>query len=132
MLGSNHQRCVADALYQALESELIRARDNPLHGMIAVSHKMELLSNGIARCSVQLECKAGCGWLIGATTAQDIRSLMEKLVLIERILIRTLESAPSERISEILSSVFPENMVEDQNCRPKGIEESDLNVKPGK
>ena len=74
----------AKALDDAVRIELDR---EDLHRSIEVSYVTESLSNGIKRCSVQVECKAGCGYLVEAF-GEEADMLREKAAAIQNMLSR--------------------------------------------
>lgn len=64
-----------DALNQAINKEFKRAEESKLHKVLRVRLSMTKSSNGLDVCSVQVECRAGCGHLIRAfgEEASDLR-----------------------------------------------------------
>ena len=109
------------ALGQAILEELTLAEDNSRHGTIHISCEVKCLSNGIKRCSAQIECGAGCGWLVEADGGQaDV--LQQKAIAIQSMLHGPVEEAPMS-LSEILLAVIPEFLIESQPAMPKRVQE---------
>lgn len=87
------------ALASAIMAEHDRMGETPLHGVIRLSYSTAFLANGIKRCSVQVECKAGCGYLIQAV-GEEADRLQEKAIAMQNVL--------SEGIQEISTDEFPD------------------------
>lgn len=82
------------ALAQAILEEITLAEDNPGHGAIHISCEVKCLSNGIKHCSAQIECGAGCGWLVQAF-GEEAELLEQKAIAIQRHLNRAEETSTS-------------------------------------
>ena len=93
------------ALASAIMTELDRLGETPLHGAIHLSYKDATLPNGIRRCSVQLECKAGCGYLIQAV-GEEADILHQKTTTIQALLAGACLSQKS--LLEDLLLLFPD------------------------
>ena len=61
MLGNSEH-----ALNRAIATERDKESESELHGIIRLSCAMTFLTNGVKCCTVQVECKAGCGYLVEA------------------------------------------------------------------
>lgn len=86
MLNTSYTQCnTGDALARAITEELDRAGESPLHGAIHVSCKAAFLRNGIKHCSVQIECEAGCGYLVEAF-GEEADLLQEKAIATQNLL----------------------------------------------
>jgi hypothetical protein len=94
------------ALARAVMEELDRAGESALHGVIELSCATALLSNGIKSCAVQIECKAGCGYLIQAF-GEEADTLQEKALAIQNFLKEADNNGSSKSPSERLMSLFP-------------------------
>jgi hypothetical protein len=104
------------ALAQAFSWEMKRARSNPLHGLFEISCKLDTLSNGIRRCSVQVRCKAECGWLV-ETFGSEAEALERKVQYIKLVLReRSIKHLLLE--SEMLEVLFPECVIEGRCAIP--------------
>lgn len=113
-LGSSEQ-----ALAQAIRQELDRADGacgNPKHGTIHVSCEAAHMKNGIKHCSVQIECEAGCGWLVQAF-GDEAEELEQKANTIQRLLYCGIEGA-SMPLCQILLSCFPRLTIDDRLTMP--------------
>ena len=100
------------ALAQAILDELARTEGNTQHGTINISYDEKCLSNGIKHCSVQIECGAGCGWLIEACEC-EAEVLGQKASAIQGM----VQGSGKENIRtlpEILLTVFPEFVLQKQ------------------
>jgi len=73
------------ALTRAIIGELDKEGESPLHGLIRLSCAMTFLTNGIKCCTVQIQCEAGCGYLVEAF-GEEAEILREKAITIQRIL----------------------------------------------
>lgn len=105
------------ALAQAILNELVNAEGNSQHGVIRISYDSKYLPNGIKHCTVQIECIAGCGWLIEAYE-EEAETLEQKAITIHR----RLEGLATEALTplrDILLAVFPEFVIERQAAMPK-------------
>lgn len=109
------------ALAQAIWEEHQRAEENGRHGTIHISWITRLLRNGIAQCSVQIECEAGCGWLVEEQGDHAIE-LIEKAAIIHKIINSSVQGQMA--LAKILSSAFPEFIVESD---PIGTEKKQVN-----
>lgn len=100
-------RCDSEyALASAIMTELDRIDESPLHGAIHLSCSTVILANGMRRCSVQLECKAGCGYMIQAV-GEEADTLQQKAVAIQCILSEGVQEASSKSTLKDLLSIFP-------------------------
>jgi hypothetical protein len=118
---SNTFNSSVHALAQAILDELVKAEENLQHGAIYVSYNDKSLPNGIKHCTVQIECNAGCGWLIEAFEG-EAEALEQKAIAIQKRLqglgIETLTPLP-----DILLAVFPEFVIERQATVLKSAKE---------
>jgi hypothetical protein len=94
-----------------------RSEDKSQHGAIHVSCVAKNLQNGLKHCVVQVECKAGCGYLIQALE-EEADSLQERATAIQRMLNREVQAPKS--LSDILYEVFPEFLIENRPTISKG------------
>ena len=85
------------ALIRAITAELDRKEgESPLHRTINLSCRTTSMANGIKWCAVQVECKAGCGYLVEAY-GDEAEKLHLKATAIQRMLEedkKTLEGSP--------------------------------------
>lgn len=118
-LGSSEQ-----ALAQAIIQELDKADGacgNPQHGTIHISCEAAFMRNGIKYCSVQIECEAGCGWLVQAFGDEAVE-LEHKINTIQRLLDCDIEGVPMP-LCQILLSCFPRLTIEDRPTITKNSKE---------
>lgn len=99
-------RSSAEALGRAVMAELERDDASLLHKAIEVSCKAELLANGIKRCTVQIECKAGCGYLV-QDFGEEADMLQEKAAAIKSLLREGVQHYSPKSLFEALQSLFP-------------------------
>ena len=99
------------ALASAIMAELDRLGETPLHGAIHLSYTTAALSNGIRQCSVQLECKAGCGYLIQAV-GEEADTLEQTTATIQALLNNGAHPPSGRYFLEELLLLFPD-------CIPK-------------
>lgn len=116
-------RCDSEyALAFAVMTELDRVGETPLHGAIHLSCATAFLPNGIKRCSVQLECEAGCGYMI-QVDGEAADTLQQKAVAIQGMLSSgEFQKASSKSILEDLLSVFPGFLSDNRPSMPKMAE----------
>jgi hypothetical protein len=69
-----------EALLEALNLELSKLGDSPLHGEITLACSFYVMPNGIKCCNVQVLCSSGCGHLIVAL--DDEAELLNRLALV--------------------------------------------------
>jgi hypothetical protein len=81
-------------------AELDRGSENLLHQTIHLSCTVSSLSNGMKCCTVQIECKAGCGYLLQAF-GEEAEILYEKALMFKGI----LESPKASK--SLLLSIVP-------------------------
>lgn len=115
---------VEQALAQAIMQELDRADGacgNPQHGTIHISCEAAYMKNGIKHCSVQIECEAGCGWLVQAF-GDEAEELEQKVNTIQRLLHCNIEGV-SMPLCQILSSCFSRLTIENRPTVPKNSKE---------
>ena len=55
-----------DALCRAIAIEIEKKPESSLHGILRITKGFAISSNGLRHCRVQLECGAGCGYLVEA------------------------------------------------------------------
>ena len=89
------------ALTHAVMAELDRERESPLHAIIRLSCAMSFLRNGIRSCSVQVECKAGCGYLVEAF-GEEAEILRQKANAIQSMLKERGLEGSSKSIVDVL------------------------------
>jgi hypothetical protein len=94
------------ALVNALIGELERAENSPLHGVLHISFTAAVLKNGIKQCSVQVECQAGCGYLIQAF-GEEADRLHEKAIAVQSLINGEVEGYPSTSLPNALRTIFP-------------------------
>jgi hypothetical protein len=85
-------------------AELDRTDESSLHGAFHVSIRNSAAQNGVKRCSVQIECEAGCGYLIQAF-GEEADMLQEKAIVLQRLL---QSGQDIKSFSYALLSLFPE------------------------
>lgn len=112
------------ALAQAILDELAKTEGNTQHGTINISYDAKCLPNGIEHCSVQVECGAGCGWLIEACEG-EAEALKQKAIGIKG-LVQGSAKEDLKSLREILLTVFPEFVLQRQAAMSKGVKESKL------
>lgn len=93
------------ALAHAIMVELERAGDSLQHGVVHISSTTSFMTNGIKQCSVQVECEAGCGWLVQAF-GEEADELQQKAIAIQGHLHRGAEGTSNYAL-EIVSTFFP-------------------------
>jgi hypothetical protein len=84
-LAQGQHKSATEALAHAIMTEIDREGENPLHKTISISFRTLLMDNGMKQCSVQVECKAGCGYLIEAF-GEEAEVLEHNAVLFKNIL----------------------------------------------
>lgn len=84
-LTQAQHKSATGALAHAIMTEIDREGENPLHKTISISFRTLLMDNGIKQCSVQVECKAGCGYLIQAF-GEEADTLKHNAMLFKNIL----------------------------------------------
>jgi hypothetical protein len=109
------------ALSQAFTWEFERARSNPSHGMFDISCKLDILSNGIRHCSVQVRCMAECGWLV-ETFGSEAEALERKVRHIQFVL-KESSVDPSRCESELLQVLFQECLIQGHCVVPSSEED---------
>ena len=92
------------ALAYAFLEEQEKIRFEPLHEKARISWDLSSLPNGIKRCTVQVECEAGCGWKVDSY-GSEAELLSAKAEAIEKILQK--DKLSRIRPSEILDALFP-------------------------
>jgi hypothetical protein len=70
------------ALIHAVDAELAKEAESSSHKTMKLSVRKTCMSNGIWRCSVQVECLAGCGYLVEAF-GDDADILLQRAVAIQ-------------------------------------------------
>jgi hypothetical protein len=121
----SYTRCDSEhALASAIMAELDRRDETPLHGAIRLSYSTAFLANGIKRCSVQVECKAGCGYLIQAV-GEEADMLQEKAMAIQSLLREGIQKT-SISLFEDLFLVLPGFMSDSRPSMPKWAKELTL------
>lgn len=110
------------ALASAILNELAKAENNSQHNRIRISYDIKNLRNGITCCSVQIQCSAGCGWLIEACD-MEAEALRRNASAVQSLLQDKTKDA-STPLAEILLTVFPEFMPGIKSA--KGAQESNL------
>ncbi len=118
---SNAFNSSVHALAQAILDELVNAEGNSQHAAIHISYDGKYLPNGIKHCTVQIECKAGCGWLIEAYEGET-EALEQKAIAIHKRL-QGLASEALTPLPDILLAVFPEFVIEKQITMPNSAKE---------
>ena len=93
------------ALGKAVIVELDKSVEKPMHKTILVSIANSV-QNGIRRCSVQIECKAGCGYLIYAFN-EEADLLQEKAETLKILLATQVDL---QILILALKSLFPEEL----------------------
>lgn len=94
------------ALAHAFREELDRIGSDSLHRVIHISTKLRSLQNGMKHCSVQVECKAGCGWLV-ESYGREAEILKAKADVIKKMIeFEGLE--PLKPSSVLMAKLFPE------------------------
>jgi hypothetical protein len=87
------------ALESVISDEISKSASDPHHGRLRMSIVMKPLSNGLNRCTVQIECEAYCGFLIHADS-EEADALMSKAIAVKRFLDKHQNSQlVSQRIS---------------------------------
>lgn len=110
------------ALASAIMTELDRLGETQLHGTIHLSCEAAFLTNGVKRCSVQLECKAGCGYLIQAF-GEEADILQQKANVIQSVLCEGTHKGSPKLLLEDLLSFFPELLSNSIPTMPKCAKE---------
>ena len=110
-----------NALAHAIMKELDRDGNGLLHGHVHISHTISFLRNGVKQCSVQVECEAGCGWLVQAN-GEEADVLEQKVIAIKRHLQREGEETSKSAV-EILSTFIPGFLNEVGPTMPKRAKE---------
>ena len=110
-----------NALAHAIMEELDRAGDRLQHGLIHISSTTSFLTNGIKHCSVQVECEAGCGWLV-QVYGEEAEVLEQKAIAIQRHMHSGAEEISKSAV-EILSTFFPGFISESGPTMPKSSKE---------
>ena len=95
------------ALASAIMTELHRLGETRLHDAINLSCSAKILANGIKRCTVQLECKAGCGYLFQAF-GEEADILQQKTATIQTLLSDGTRDTSPKSLLEDLLLLFPE------------------------
>ena len=113
------------ALASAIMAELDRIGETPLHGAIRASYSTAFLANGIKRCSVQVECKAGCGYLIQAV-GEEADMLQEKAMAIQSLLREGIQKTSPVSLLQDLLLVFPGFTNDSRPSMPKWAKELTL------
>ena len=114
-----------NALASAIMAELDRIGETPLHGAIRLSHSTAFLANGIKRCSVQIECKAGCGYLIQAV-GEEADMLQEKAIAVQSLLREGIQKNSPISLLKDLILVFPGFVGDSRPSMPKWAKELTL------
>ena len=94
------QSSCENALTRAISAELERGNESPLHAIIRLSCSIAFLTNGIKCCSVQVQCKAGCGYLVEAF-GEEAEMLRQKAISIQSILEKPASEGSSKAIVEV-------------------------------
>jgi len=102
------------AFAQAIQVELSEAEHSSGHSLLHLSYEFKSLSNGIKYCSVQIECEAGCGWLVEGT-GDEAEVLREKAIIMQRMLQDSAGQAPNS-VSESLLTVFPDVVIKNHRA----------------
>jgi len=90
------------ALTRAIISELDKEGESLLHGIIRLSCAMAFLTNGVKSCTVQVECKAGCGYMVEAF-GEEAETLRRKAIAIQSILEQEVTEGSKRANAEFLS-----------------------------
>ena len=107
------------ALIRAVMAELAKEVESPLHGIINLSSSITFLANRIKCCAVQVECKAGCDYLVKAfgdeaellqKEAMAIQSIIENHTLKGSGELLSMSGDNSLPKSQEIPSSTPKNM----------------------
>jgi hypothetical protein len=94
-----------DALGFALDQECQKSKTMEEHSLIRISIAASYVPNGLRYCSVNVECGAGCGWLIEMYGSEA--EALEHEARAFQVLLDDSNRALS--ISEIVALVYPKS-----------------------
>lgn len=112
------------ALAKALLEELASAESNPQHSRICISNCGKDLPNGMKHYTAQIECNAGCGWLIQASD-EESEALALNVIALQNMLTGTNYEA-QHSLTEIMLTLFPEYILKEKAFVPKDSRGSKL------
>ena len=92
-----------EALDYAIGQERDRSECAGEHALISITISVGYIANGMRHCSVNVECGAGCGWLI-QTFGSEAEELEHKARMAQEVLSDSNNSIRNEEIATLLST----------------------------
>ena len=87
------------ALIRAVATEFGKKTQSPLHAILHISEAFGFLLNGLRCCRIQIECNAGCGYLVEAF-GDEADALHGITIDLKELLSELQQDSTSESISQ--------------------------------